>query len=284
MNVRPTPARTAKEAAEQALDAKEEIERQMDGLLEEAETRTRDYVDNWLQRIEGEFDRSVQESRNIALGHLNQLSAQIDETVQQQQAVLHELSAERNEQYARDEASANELLERLRGILGTATGETLSSKHHETANYLRSQADKWARGTLVLWVGAIVLGVAFTLWQLISPPEVASIYELLPRLLNVSPIAVIVAAAQFASRQSQGHRRAERSIEHTALQLDAAEPFVTAIGISSKIQVIRSEDLGNLPEALREHIELVNEAERKRLDVRLRLVDKLFLGTEPADD
>ena len=128
------------------------------------------------------------------------------------------------------------------------------------------------------------MGIGFTVWQLIDPLEVNSVYELLPRLLNISPIAIIVAAVQFASRQTQGHRNAERSIEHTALQLDAAEPFVAAIGISSKIQVIRPEDVGHLSEELREHIGLVNEAERERLRVRLKLVDKLFLGSEDSSD
>ena len=284
MSERPTPARTAKEAAEQVLDAKEAVDRRIDEFLKQAETQTQQYVAESIGRIEQNFDHGVQENRSAAFGRLNELGAQVDELVQQQQAVLHGLTAERNEQYARDELAANELLEKLRGILGTATGEILSSKHHDTAKYLRAQADKWAKVTLALWIGAIIMGVGFTLWQLRSPPQVSSIYELLPRLLNISPIAVIVAAAQFASRQSQGHRKAERSIEHTALQLDAAEPFVSAVGISSKIQVIRPEDVGNLPEELREHIDLVNEAERKRMEVRLMLANKLFLGTESADD
>ncbi len=118
-------------------------------------------------------------------------------------------------------------LEEAKKLLNIATDVAWGGTHdasaradHETANRLRFAA-------FVLYGMAVAVAAWFVWWTSGNPPEG---WEWLARPLIGGPVAILLWAAAYASRESREHRNSARLFKHQSLAFNSLDQYADRIG------------------------------------------------------
>lgn len=226
-----------------ALDMKGQVEgaselaKTVDGTLTELKSAVegqKGRLDEAIATFQKQFSDAEQARSVAGDNQRKELSADFKEMADALRGKLTEITVAAQEQYTSQSAELKEggksLLARMsndevkaRELLQIATNIAVTGHFSDTANEQGKAADIWRM--IALGFNLVIVGaVGFFLWE--TGTEGYSLEVSMTRLVM---IAVLVAPARYASRESRRHRRAEDHNRRLHLELASIDPFLETL-------------------------------------------------------
>ena len=122
--------------------------------------------------------------------------------------------------------SATEKLEDAKTLLNIATDVAWGGTHDKSAQADHKTANRLRLVAFGLYVLAVAVAVGFAWWTSRNPPDG---WEWLVRSFIGGPVAILLWAAAYASRESREHRNSARLFKHQSLAFNSLDQYAERI-------------------------------------------------------
>ncbi len=200
--------------------------RDFESFVEQEKQRIReaadDAVTSGLEAQVGEALAAARQSESEAREAADSAQEHLNAAVEQAQE--HMNTAVSEAQAVMD--SATEKLEDAKTLLNIATDVAWGGSHDKSARADHKTADRLRLVAFGLYVLAVAVAVGFAWWTSRNPPEG---WEWLVRSFIGGPVAILLWAAAYASRESREHRNSARLFKHQSLAFNSLDQYAERI-------------------------------------------------------